>query len=122
MSLQDSDSDRPTKNPDHFIEDPAVLRQKAEDRARWKANRNQGNRGQGHQGQGHQGQASQGGQGQSQSGGQSHGQSQGGGQKYDVKGGPKGQGQSAEVQRNRKWKSQHKGDNRRAMADKKRRV
>lgn len=103
--LQDSEDDKPAKNPDHFLEDPAQVRQRAEEKARWKANRSQGQRNKG-----------QGGQGQ--------GQNQGGQDKpkYDVKGGPKGQGQSSEVLRNRRWKTQHKGENRRAMADKKRRV
>ena len=39
---------------------------------------------------------------------------------HDVKGAAKGQGQSNEVLRNRRWKEQHKGGNRRVMADKKR--
>jgi hypothetical protein len=37
-----------------------------------------------------------------------------------VKGKAKGQGQDANVSRNRRWKEQHKGGNRRQMADKKR--
>ena len=61
-------------------------------------------------------------------GGQGHNQDQGQGQKkYDVKGtGKKGQGQSEEVVRNRAYKDKHKASranhNRKAMADKKRRV
>ncbi|WAR06591.1 ASCC2-like protein [Mya arenaria] len=89
---------------DLFIEDPAKIRERAEDRARWKANR----RGQGYQGQQSQGQG-QPAQGQAK-------------KTHDVKGGPKGQGQSKEVQRNRKWKTEHKGDFRRAQADRKRKV
>ncbi|KAL4228568.1 Activating signal cointegrator 1 complex subunit 2 [Mactra antiquata] len=87
---EDSDEDT-QKNPDHFIEDPAVIRQAAEDRAKWKAQRSKPAQGQPKK-------------------------------TYDVKGGPKGQGQSAEVTRNRRWKTQHKGDFKRAAADRKRKV
>ena len=41
---------------------------------------------------------------------------------HDVKGAARGQGQSSEVLRNRRWKEQHKGGNRRALADKKRKI
>jgi len=61
---QDSD-DNEGKKRDHFIEDPAVLRQRAEERARLKASRKGGHGHGGSQGQGQQG----GGQGQ-HSGGQ----------------------------------------------------
>lgn len=66
-----------------------MLRQKAEDRARWKAGRAKPSQAP---------------------------------KAYDVKGGPKGQGQSSEVLRNRRWKTQHKGDHRRAAADRKRKI
>ncbi|XP_052804831.1 activating signal cointegrator 1 complex subunit 2-like [Mya arenaria] len=101
---EESEEESPGKKKDLFIEDPAKIRERAEDRARWKANR----RGQGYQGQQSQGQG-QPAQGQAK-------------KTHDVKGGPKGQGQSKEVQRNRKWKTEHKGDFRRAQADRKRKV
>ncbi|KAK3587712.1 hypothetical protein CHS0354_042502 [Potamilus streckersoni] len=44
------------------------------------------------------------------------------GKVYEVKGNARGQGQSADVLRNRRWKEQHKGQHRRAQAEKKRRV
>jgi len=50
-------------------------------------------------------------------------QGEGGAKKtYDVKGVAKGQGQSAEVLRNRAYKEKHKGGNHRSLADNKRRV
>ncbi|XP_053372909.1 LOW QUALITY PROTEIN: activating signal cointegrator 1 complex subunit 2-like [Mercenaria mercenaria] len=86
---EESDEDANAANRDNFIEDPAVIRQRAEERARWKAGRAKPSQAP---------------------------------KTHDVKGGPKGQGQSAEVLRNRRWKTQHKGDHRRAAADKKRKV
>jgi activating signal cointegrator complex subunit 2 len=87
--FQDSDEDANAAKRDNFVEDPAVLRQRAEERARYKAGRAKPSQAP---------------------------------KTHDVKGGPKGQGQSSEVLRNRKWKTQHKGDFRRAAADRKRKV
>lgn len=75
---------------DSFVVNPAVIRQRAEETARSKADREK--------------------------------QKEHKAKVYDVKGGPKGQGQSSEVLKNRRWKTQHKGGNRRALADKKRRI
>ncbi|KAH3826782.1 activating signal cointegrator 1 complex subunit 2-like isoform X1 [Dreissena polymorpha] len=101
---EESEEEDPGKKRDLFLQDPAELRERAAERAHTKANRNK-------QGQG----------GGQRSEGKSQGSGQGG-KTYDVKGGPKGQGQSQEVLRNRRWKTQHKGDHRKALADKKRRV
>ena len=84
LLYQESDEEGPPR--DQFVQDPAVLRERAAQRAQ--AMRSRG-RGQGHR-------------------------------HHDVKGVARGQGQSAEVMRNRRWKEQHKGGNRRVLADKKR--
>ncbi|XP_060572679.1 activating signal cointegrator 1 complex subunit 2-like isoform X1 [Ruditapes philippinarum] len=86
---EESDEDANAAKRDNFVEDPAVLRQRAEERARYKAGRAKPSQAP---------------------------------KTHDVKGGPKGQGQSSEVLHNRKWKTQHKGDFRRAAADRKRKV
>ncbi|KAL5020282.1 hypothetical protein ScPMuIL_003174 [Solemya velum] len=82
------------KPKDEFIQNPAVLRQQAEERRRSKM-----------------------GQGQGRGPPQPK-------KTYDVKGGPKGQGQSDTVLHNRNWKGTHKSShanhNRKMMADKKR--
>ena len=104
--FQESEEEKRKRDYQNFLEDPAVLRERREQRyASKQANR--GGRG-GRRGGGAQGQ-----QGQEK--------------KYDVKGtGQKGQGQSTEVTRNRQYKDKHKAQkanhNRRAMADKKRKV
>lgn len=82
---QESAEEEEKQKRDQFVQDPAVLRERAAQRAAMRARR----RGQG----------------------QRH---------HDVKGVARGQGQSTEVLRNRRWKEQHKGGNRRALADKKR--
>lgn len=94
---EESDSDKPIR--DEFVQNPALLRQRAEERARWQAQR----RGQGRH-QGHNRPSN----------------PDGAEKKHDVKGKAKGQGQDVNVLRNRRWKEQHKGGNRRQMADKKR--
>lgn len=94
---EESENEKPPR--DEFVQNPALLRQRAEERARWQAQRRaQGRR---------------------------HGQNRpanpdGAEKKHDVKGKPKGQGQDADVLRNRRWKEQHKGGHRRQQADKKR--
>lgn len=94
---EESDSDKPIR--DEFVQNPAILRQRAEERAQFFAQR----------------------RGQSRRHGQNRPADPDGAEKrYDVKGKPKGQGQDAEVLRNRRWKEQHKGGNRRNMADRKR--
>ena len=88
LDIQESEDERPKR--DQFVEDPAVLRERAAQRAQSKAAR---------------------GRGRSQGQAPRH---------HDVKGVARGQGQSAEVLRNRRWKEQHKGGSRRAQADRKR--
>lgn len=90
----DDDEDEVEEKPqDAFVADPAKLREQAEQRRQSQASR--GRRGRGGGG--------------------------GGGQPHvrDVKGGPKGQGQSSEVQHNRRVKQMHKGQRNRANAEKK---
>ncbi|XP_060081459.1 activating signal cointegrator 1 complex subunit 2-like [Ylistrum balloti] len=98
---ESQDSEDEKKQRDHFVQDPALLRQKAEQR-RISQRRGQGRRF---------------GQGQGREQGQE-------GQKYDVKGKAKGQGQDADVLKNRKFKEKNKASrgnhNRRYMSDKKR--
>ncbi|KAK3107045.1 hypothetical protein FSP39_005836 [Pinctada imbricata] len=98
------ESGEESKPRDEFITNPALIRQRNEERAQWKAMR----RGQGHRPPSR-------GRGQGQEGGE---------RRYDVKGRGKGQGQSDDVVRNRRWKEQHKSSrgnhNRRFMSDKKR--
>ncbi|XP_052059611.1 activating signal cointegrator 1 complex subunit 2-like [Mytilus californianus] len=95
---EESDSDKPIR--DEFCQNPALLRQRAEERARWQAQR-RGGRGH-HRGQNR------------------PSNPDGAERKRDVVGKPKGQGQDAKVSQNRRWKEQHKGGNRRQMADRKR--
>lgn len=89
----------PLKKTDHFIEDPAKLREQREQRIR---SQRGGNRG------------------------WSSKEPTTTEEKtlYDVKGKSKGQGQTHEVLHNRQWKEKHKGSranhNRRALADRKR--
>ncbi|GFS03594.1 activating signal cointegrator 1 complex subunit 2 [Elysia marginata] len=105
-TAQESDSDHDEaeeedKPKDAFVADPAKLREQAEQRRQSQAAR--GRRGRGGQGGG--------GGGGGVGGGQHHAR--------DVKGGPKGQGQSSEVQHNRRVKQMHKGQRNRANAEKK---
>ncbi|XP_048774497.2 activating signal cointegrator 1 complex subunit 2-like isoform X3 [Ostrea edulis] len=100
-SSEESDEETPMK--DEFVPNPALIRQRAEERAQWKAQRRT-------QGQ------------KTQFKGQQHAQNQE--KKYDVKGGPKGKGQSGEVLKNRAYKDKHKSSqanhSRKYFADKKR--
>lgn len=101
---EEEDSEEERKRRDHFIEDPAKLRQMREERyAAQHANHQR--RGKGHH---------------------APGPDNGPEVPRDVKGGPKGQGQNAEVLRNRAYKERHKDSrvhhNRRDLADRKRKV
>ncbi|GFN93801.1 activating signal cointegrator 1 complex subunit 2 [Plakobranchus ocellatus] len=87
---EDEEGEKASK--DAFVADPAKLREQAEQRRQSQAAR--GRRGRGGGGGGQQ-------------------------QSRDVKGAPKGQGQSSEVQHNRRVKQMHKGQRHRANADKK---
>lgn len=99
-SSEESDKDAAMR--DSFVPNPALIRQRAEERAQWKNQRAQGQK--------------------SQSGGQAQSAKQD--KKYDVKGGPKGKGQAGEVLKNRAWKEKHKSSranhNRKYFSDKKR--
>lgn len=104
-SSEEEDSEEERKRRDHFIEDPAKLRQMREERfAAQRANN------------------------QRRGGGHHAAPGPGNGQEVtrDVKGGPKGQGQSAEVLRNRAYKERHKDSrahhNRRDLADRKQKL
>lgn len=96
------ESDKDAAMRDSFVPNPALIRQRAEERAQWKNQRAQGQK--------------------SQSGGQAQSAKQD--KKYDVKGGPKGKGQAGEVLKNRAWKEKHKSSranhNRKYFSDKKR--
>ena len=101
-----------------FVQDPAKLREQQEQRRAAKNARNRKH----HAPQRSQGQT--GGQGESKGQGQAQeGQSH---KVHDVKGNAKGKGQSEDVLHNRAWKEKHKATrvhhNRKALADKKRRI
>ena len=84
----DEERELPRKTQDDFVQDPALLRQRQEERRAAQMKR--------------------------------------GGRSHNVKGNPKGQGQDADTQKNRAWKEKHKSSrvhhNRRALADKKRKI
>jgi activating signal cointegrator complex subunit 2 len=94
---------------DAFVEDPAKLRQMREERYAARQQQRQGNRRRGPPPPPQPGASAE--------------APQGG---HDVKGGPRGQGQSADVVRNRAWKEKNKASrvnhNRKDLADRKRRV
>jgi activating signal cointegrator complex subunit 2 len=112
-----SDSGAAEKPRDLFIEDPAKLRQMREEK--WAAHEAMRRRGKGGAGAPPAWRAEEGEGGERE-------KSNPGGRTYDTKGVPKGQGQSAEVLRNRLWKEKHKSatvhHNRKAMSDKKHRI
>ncbi|KAK3769238.1 hypothetical protein RRG08_005185 [Elysia crispata] len=87
----DDEDEEEEKIKDAFVADPAKLREQAEQKRQSKAARERGGRG--------------GGVGQQHT--------------RDVKGAPKGQGQSSEVHHNRRVKQMHKGQRHRASAEKK---
>ncbi len=96
VPIQDSEEER---RKDHFVQDPAKIREAQAQRIATREAQRHRHRGQGQlQGQGP--------------------------REYNVTGNPKGQGQSADVTRNRAWKERHKGSrvhhNRRTVADRKR--
>ncbi|XP_062615224.1 activating signal cointegrator 1 complex subunit 2-like [Saccostrea cucullata] len=98
-SAEETVEENPVK--DEFVPNPALIRQRAEERAQWKAQRRT------------QGQRS-----------NFKGQQEDKEKKYDVKGEAKGKGQSDDVLKNRAWKEKHKSSranhNRKYYSDKKR--
>jgi len=101
------------KTRDAFVEDPALLRQRREQQ--WASQQQQRSA----RRRGGAGRSAEGSKGSEETASNS-------GHTYDVKGTARGQGQSAEVMRNRAWKEKNKASrvhhNRKDLADRKRRV